>query len=98
MGVVLGIKKKGDTEMGKKEIVDFMESVSLELFTVSHDDMYLLMQNIVTGAVSHYELCDLEKAYLGIDSLSKRKIVRLDCVFTHSYPTTKRTYGFNLVA
>ena len=84
--------------MTQKEIVDFMESVSLELFTVSHDDMYLLMQNIMTGAVSHYELCDLEKAYLGIDSISKKKIVRMDCVFTHSYPVTRRNYGFNLVA
>ena len=84
--------------MTKKEIVDFMESVSLELFTVSHDDRYLLMQNSITRVISHYELCDLEKAYFGIDSLSKRKIVRLDCVFTHSYPSTKRTYGFNLVA
>ncbi len=84
--------------MTQKEIVDFMESVSLELFAVSHDDRYLLMQNIMTGAVSHYELCDLEKAYFGMDSISKRKIVRMGCVFTHSYPTTKRTYGFNLVA
>lgn len=82
--------------MGKKEIVDFMESVSLELFTVSHNDKYLLMQNTMTGAVSHYELCDLEKAYFGMDSISKRKIVRLDCVFMHSYPTARRTYGFNL--
>ena len=98
MGVRLGIKRKGDTEMNKKEIIEFMESVSLELFTVSHDDRYLLMQNTVTGATSHYELCDLNKAYFGTDSISKKKIVRLDCVFTHSYPTTKRTYGFNLVA
>ena len=98
MGVRLGIKRKGDYEMTQKEIVDFMGSVSLELFTVSHNDRYLLMQNIMTGAVSHYELCDLEKAYFGVDSISQRKIVRMDCVFMHSYPTARRTYGFSLVA
>ncbi len=84
--------------MGKKEIIDFMESVPLELFTVSHDERYLLMQNSMTGVISHYELCDLEKVYYGIDSISRRKIVRMDCVFMHSYPVTRRTYGFNLVA
>ncbi len=84
--------------MNKKEIIEFMESVSLELFTVSHDDRYLLMRNVMTGVTIHYELYDIVKACFGIDSISKKKIVRLDCVFTHSYPTTKRTYGFNLVA